>query len=68
MNYYVMTKSYRYEMYGAYKRIDEGAHYRFVYLKHHKKNAGSNMPQDDKVIPKNDNIPYCLEYYYIQAE
>jgi hypothetical protein len=61
---WVMTKSYKYNMFGAYRMLDEGSHYRFVFLKDHKKNAGSRMPQDDKIIPK-ENISYYLEYYYL---
>jgi hypothetical protein len=53
-------------MFGAYKRTDEGTQYRFVFIKHHKKNAGSNMPQDTKVVPKGDINN--LEYLYINAE
>jgi hypothetical protein len=53
-------------MFGAYKMIDEGTQYRFVFLKYHKNNTGSNMPQDTKIIPKNDMNH--LEFIYINAE
>ena len=62
---YVMTKSYKYNMFGAYKRIDNGTYYHYVFLPYHSKNAGS-VKRSNTDVPKTDASH--VDYYFISPE
>jgi hypothetical protein len=62
---YVMAKSYKYNMFGAYKRVDKGTYWTFQFLKHHQKNRKSVL-RLDTIVPKTD--ANHIEFYKVSAE
>ena len=63
---YMMAKSYKYNMFGAYKRVDHGTYWTFHYMKHHRNNRDSAFVRSDTTVPKTDTNH--IDFYYVSAE
>jgi hypothetical protein len=62
---YVMAKSYKYNMFGAYKRVDCGTYWTFHFLKYHSNNRGSFI-RSDTSVPKKDADH--IDFYIVSPE